>query len=452
MRPKTMRRGKNDDNEEAGKMFVGGLSWETTQDSMLAYFSQWGEVVDCVVMKNNETGRSRGFGFVTFAEPDNVQRVLAAGPHELDGRTIDPKACNPRSLQNKLRLRSQTYPKVFLGGLPPSVTETDLRTLFGQYGHVMEVVIMYDQEKRKSRGFGFLSFELEDAVERVLAKHFVTICGKQVEVKRAEPREASKPVDGQPMQMAPTDGWRPPQDPATAHWGMPGVPQQLAGGGGVAPMPPVVQWGQQQQPFPQQAFGPPAPGPPQPGYPAGWAPAPPPAAYAAYGQPPAPPQYQQFPAQTAAPQQWAPQPQGPPQPQHLPPSGGPSPMPGADPYGRMLGGGGPPMPPAPVMAAQKPAEYAGWQQQYGISAGYAPPPAEYGGPRPPQHQEMAPPAGAPMQNYGPGYAAGMPGGDVVNYGGQPAGPPGPQRGGNYNQPVQTQLYHPYRHSPYAARR
>ena len=61
--------------------------------------------------------------------------------------------------------------------------------------------------------------------------------------------------------------------------------------------------------------------------------------------------------------------------------------------------------------------------------------------------------GAPMQNYGPGYAAaGMPGGDVVNYGGQPAGPPGPQRGGNYNQPVQAQLYHPYRHSPYAARR
>ena len=55
---------------------------------MLAYFSQWGEVVDCVVMKNNETGRSRGFGFVTFAEPVNVQRVLADGPHELDGRTV----------------------------------------------------------------------------------------------------------------------------------------------------------------------------------------------------------------------------------------------------------------------------------------------------------------------------------------------------------------------------
>jgi hypothetical protein len=46
------------------KLFVGGLSWETTQDSLQRYFSRYGEVIDCVVMKNNETGRSRGFGFV----------------------------------------------------------------------------------------------------------------------------------------------------------------------------------------------------------------------------------------------------------------------------------------------------------------------------------------------------------------------------------------------------
>ena len=49
------------------------------------------------------------------------------------------------------------FPKVFLGGLPANVTESDLRAFFVRYGQVMEVVIMYDQEKKKSRGFGFLS-------------------------------------------------------------------------------------------------------------------------------------------------------------------------------------------------------------------------------------------------------------------------------------------------------
>lgn len=48
-------------------------------------------MIDCVVMKNNESGRSRGFGFVTFADPDNVGRALENCPHNLDGRTIDPK-------------------------------------------------------------------------------------------------------------------------------------------------------------------------------------------------------------------------------------------------------------------------------------------------------------------------------------------------------------------------
>ena len=70
------------------KLFVGGLSWETTQENLQRYFSRYGEVIDCVVMKNSESGRSRGFGFVTFSDPANVAAVLQNTPHQLDGRTV----------------------------------------------------------------------------------------------------------------------------------------------------------------------------------------------------------------------------------------------------------------------------------------------------------------------------------------------------------------------------
>ncbi len=70
--------------------------------------------------------------------------------------------------------------QVFLGGLPSNITETDLRSYFEQYGEVCEVVIMYDQEKKKSRGFGFLSFGDEAACTRAVQEHFVTIKDKQV--------------------------------------------------------------------------------------------------------------------------------------------------------------------------------------------------------------------------------------------------------------------------------
>lgn len=61
------------------KLFIGGLSWETTIDGLQRYFSRFGEVVDAVVMKNPDTGRSRGFGFVTFSDPANVDAVLNSG-------------------------------------------------------------------------------------------------------------------------------------------------------------------------------------------------------------------------------------------------------------------------------------------------------------------------------------------------------------------------------------
>jgi len=56
--------------------------------SLLTYFSQFGEVADCVVVMNPTTGKSRGFGFVTFKDPSCVETVQAAGPHILDGKQV----------------------------------------------------------------------------------------------------------------------------------------------------------------------------------------------------------------------------------------------------------------------------------------------------------------------------------------------------------------------------
>ena len=71
------------------KLFVGGLNWATTDDSLRAAFSEYGEVLEAVVKRDHETGRSRGFGFVTFAEANAAKAAMEAlHGNEVDGRQI----------------------------------------------------------------------------------------------------------------------------------------------------------------------------------------------------------------------------------------------------------------------------------------------------------------------------------------------------------------------------
>ena len=82
---------------EGSKLFVGGISWGTTSDGLRDAFAQFGEVVEAVVITDRETGRSKGFGFVTFATPEEASAAVAAmDQKELDGRTITVKVARPR--------------------------------------------------------------------------------------------------------------------------------------------------------------------------------------------------------------------------------------------------------------------------------------------------------------------------------------------------------------------
>ena len=87
-------------------MFIVGLNWETTDSectqrpsfseveiltafiaSLRDYFSQFGEVLECTVMRDGATGRSRGFGFLTFKDPKTVNIVMVK-EHSLDGKLV----------------------------------------------------------------------------------------------------------------------------------------------------------------------------------------------------------------------------------------------------------------------------------------------------------------------------------------------------------------------------
>ncbi|KIK91376.1 hypothetical protein PAXRUDRAFT_62666, partial [Paxillus rubicundulus Ve08.2h10] len=73
------------------------LSWNTTDDTLSQAFSQYGQVTDSIVMKDRETGRSRGFGFVTFNSQEEAQAAIdALHEQDLDGRRVRVNLANAR--------------------------------------------------------------------------------------------------------------------------------------------------------------------------------------------------------------------------------------------------------------------------------------------------------------------------------------------------------------------
>ncbi|GAQ90030.1 RNA-binding protein Musashi [Klebsormidium nitens] len=182
---------------DQGKIFVGGLSWDTSTEGLRNHFAKYGNITDAVIMKDRITGRPRGFGFVTFDNQDSVNRVLEE-KHRIDGRDVEVKSAVPREASQGLR--GPRTKKIFVGGLPASATEDVLKEHFGAYGTIVDVVIMQDHTTGRSRGFGFLTFDNEAVVDTILSSNKVhEIDNKQVEVKKAEPKK--------PLGDGPTGGY-----------------------------------------------------------------------------------------------------------------------------------------------------------------------------------------------------------------------------------------------------
>jgi RNA recognition motif-containing protein len=88
---------RNDQDDVAGKIFIGGLSWQTTEETLRYYFSKYGELADVALMIDKKTGKPRGFGFIKMMDPKAAD-VVMEHDHTIDGRLVDVKRALPRDL------------------------------------------------------------------------------------------------------------------------------------------------------------------------------------------------------------------------------------------------------------------------------------------------------------------------------------------------------------------
>lgn len=110
---------------DAAKIFVGGLSWQTTEETLRYHFEQYGEVVSVEVMRDRQTGDPRGFAFVVFKSDETVDLILKSCPHEINQKVVDVKRAQARGV---------APPSIHHGG---EVSSLILLFVFNCYSHII---------------------------------------------------------------------------------------------------------------------------------------------------------------------------------------------------------------------------------------------------------------------------------------------------------------------------
>ncbi|PIO70968.1 hypothetical protein TELCIR_07147 [Teladorsagia circumcincta] len=159
------------------KMFIGGLSHETNDDALRTYFTQWGPVVDAIVIRDPTTKQSRGFGFVTFATIASLEAAMMDRPHVIAGKTVDSKRAIPREQMTPM------FPPPFFS----CEQSPGCKLLLSEFYNV-QVEILGDR-----RGFGFVVYEDKQSADKCLnennGRHI--IASKRVDVRPFPKRQST---------------------------------------------------------------------------------------------------------------------------------------------------------------------------------------------------------------------------------------------------------------------
>ncbi|KAF6173081.1 hypothetical protein GIB67_021662 [Kingdonia uniflora] len=166
---------------DRGKLFIGGISWDTNEERLKDISRIMGSCGSCDHERSDHW--SCPWIWICHLCRSCHRGEVLMDKHVIDGRTVEAKKAVPREDQHILNRSSITSiqgspgpartKKIFVGGLASTVTESDFKMYFDQFGMITDVVVMYDHNTQRPRGFGFITFDSEEAVEKYCLKPFM---------------------------------------------------------------------------------------------------------------------------------------------------------------------------------------------------------------------------------------------------------------------------------------
>ncbi|PON52222.1 Splicing factor-like protein [Parasponia andersonii] len=193
------------------KLFVRGLAWNTTSETLCEAFKVHGEIEEGAVIYDKASGKSRGYGFITYKYIESTQTALKAPSKLIDGRlAVCNLACE--GLTGASITPDLPQRKLYIGSLSPEVTSEMLLSFFSRHGEIEEGSVAYDKDTNESRGFGFVTYKTVEAAKKAINDPGKNLGGRTVIVKLADSHkgrtvQTQLPTGMVPMTLPPAAGY-----------------------------------------------------------------------------------------------------------------------------------------------------------------------------------------------------------------------------------------------------
>ncbi|KAI4388270.1 hypothetical protein MLD38_000612 [Melastoma candidum] len=177
------------------KLFIRGLGWDTTTDGLRSLFSTYGEIEEAVVILDKNTGKSKGYGFVTFRHVDGAVLALREPSKKIDGRVTVTQLAAAGNSGSNTNSSDVANRKIYVANVPSDISSDKLLSHFSFYGEIEEGPLGFDKQTGKSRGFALFVYKAAEGAQAALIEPIKNIDGKQMSCKLAIDGK-KKPGDG----------------------------------------------------------------------------------------------------------------------------------------------------------------------------------------------------------------------------------------------------------------
>ncbi|KAI3972420.1 hypothetical protein MKW92_025758 [Papaver armeniacum] len=139
-------------------LFVHGLDWETTSDQLKEIFSPHGDIIQCKIVVDRNTGKSKGYGFILYKHRKSVSKALKEPLRKIGNRRA---TCRLASNQQQQR-------KIFVGNVDSEISSMKLHSFFSKYGEIEEGPLGSDMNTGRFKGFALFIYKTVEGARRAL--------------------------------------------------------------------------------------------------------------------------------------------------------------------------------------------------------------------------------------------------------------------------------------------